>query len=624
MDIQTSFNNQILQAMRTLVENNLNLTVGQQLVTKVIAINTTGITLKWGNQTLTVENQNPRAVFTPYVGQNATLQVVKISPELEFKLLAFDAHSYETQPSPEKMSAMRLTLATAPLISRLDESMKQFSTHAENQHPVSAKVVGLVGNKIQLELVVDDHRNTDSSGKKMLISIEKNQLQLLPSQTNEPLKVGQALTLAITKIGAIPEFKQLPTVISPLSVQEEKIAAFMRQLLPRHESPSVILNELKTDLPHLDIKNENLSQTLKQNASTLFEHLPPKEQLFNPQKLRHLIYSSGIFFDAKNSAPTTYANLKPPSPTQQSTPVVKTATPVDLKMPLLNLLQHTSVSNEVKQLASALLQNLLKKDTTPLTPSLTHAIEESEMELHAQLLPLSRSENIPQSLKTLATQILPNLKAPLPDVKIAPISQLEGENVLPTDELVTSDFKNELLKLVQTLKQGIAQQNEFALTETQVKGLEHLQHKTENALAKVVLDQLHSVPKEDSSKQLWVFELPFLMNNQIETLKMEVQRDKATSATENAQTHWSVNLTLTPPKLGEVQCVISYQNGVVNTYFKNEKPQTTTLISSHLENLKQQLQQVGLLTGLMSAHNNFQPIKSAYSVVNPSLLNETA
>jgi hypothetical protein len=36
------------------------------------------------------------------------------------------------------------------------------------------------------------------------------------------------------------------------------------------------------------------------------------------------------------------------------------------------------------------------------------------------------------------------------------------------------------------------------------------------------------------------------------------------------------------------------------------------------------LQQVGLLTGLMSAHNNFQPIKSAYSAVNTSLLNETA
>lgn len=114
------------------------------------------------------------------------------------------------------------------------------------------------------------------------------------------------------------------------------------------------------------------------------------------------------------------------------------------------------------------------------------------------------------------------------------------------------------------------------------------------------------------------------MNNQIEMLKMEIQRDKTRQSVESLAQNWSVNLTLTPPKLGEVQCVISYQNGVVNTYFKNQQPQTTVLISQHLENLKQQLQRVGLITGLMSAHNNFQPMKSAYSVGAVSLLNETA
>ena len=113
------------------------------------------------------------------------------------------------------------------------------------------------------------------------------------------------------------------------------------------------------------------------------------------------------------------------------------------------------------------------------------------------------------------------------------------------------------------------------------------------------------------------------MHNHIETLKMEIQRDNAPQSIDNPTQNWSVNLTLTPPKLGEVQCVISYQNGVVNTHFKNQQPQTTTLISQHLENLKQQLQHVGLMTGLMSAHNNFQPMKTAYSAGAKSLLNET-
>lgn len=613
MDIQTSFNNQILQTMKSLVESNLNLKIGQQLVTKVVALDTTGITLKWNNQTLIVENQNPRATLTSYVGQNITLQVAKITPELEFKIIKLDSQFYESPPSAEKLNAMRLTLAIAPLANRIDESMKQFTTHAQNQNPIEAKIVGLVGHKIQLELIVDDHQG--GAGKKMLITIEPNQLQLLPSQKGESLKVGQALTLAITKIGATPEFKQLPTIFSPSAAHEEKIAAFMKQLLPRHESPSVLLSQLKTNLPQLEIKNETLAQTLKQNASALFEHLPPNEQLFNPQKLRHLIYSSGIFFDATEKHESTY--LKTTAPTQAQT--VKPVTPsADLKMPLLNLVQHVNASNDLKQAASNLLQNLLKKDASP-TPELAKLIEQSEIELHAQLLPLLRAENIPQSLKNLAYDILPNLKAVQTQM---PSSSNEIEAESENSPLKT-DFKNDLFELMHTLKQGIAKQTELALTQTQVEGLQNLQNKTENALAKVVLDQLHSVPKDDSGKQVWAFELPFLMNQHVETLKMEIQRDKKNAAADTSTQHWSVNLTLTPPNLGEVQCVISYQNGVVNTYFKNQQPQTTNLITQHLDGLKQQMQRVGLIAGLMSAHNNFPPIKSAYSLSNASLLNET-
>lgn len=612
MDIQTSFNNQILQTMKSLVESNLNLKIGQQLVTKVVALDATGITLKWNNQTLIVENQNPRATLTSYVGQNITLQVAKITPELEFKIIKLDSQFYESPPSAEKLNAMRLTLAIAPLANRIDESMKQFTTHAQNQNPIEAKVVGLVGHKIQLELIVDDHQG--SAGKKMLITIEPNQLQLLASQKGETLKVGQALTLAITKIGAIPEFKQLPTIFSPSTAHEEKIAAFMKQLLPRHESPSVLLSQLKTDLPQLEIKNETLAQTLKQNASALFEHLPPNEQLFNPQKLRHLIYSSGIFFDATEKHESTY--LKTTAPTQAQT--VKPVTPsADLKMPLLNLVQHVNASNDLKQAASNLLQNLLKKDASP-TPELAKLIEQSEIELHAQLLPLLRAENIPQSLKNLAYDILPNLKAAQTTIPLQTDIEADIENAP-----LKTDFKNDLFELMHTLKQGIAKQTELALTQTQVEGLQNLQNKTENALAKVVLDQLYSVPKDDSGKQVWAFELPFLMNQHVETLKMEIQRDKKNAAADTSTQHWSVNLTLTPPNLGEVQCVISYQNGVVNTYFKNQQPQTTNLITQHLDGLKQQMQRVGLIAGLMSAHNNFPPIKSAYSLSNASLLNET-
>ena len=597
MDIQTSFNRQILQTMKTLVENNLNLTIGQQLDTNVTAIKPTGITLKWGSQTLTVENQNPRATFSPHLGQNVTLQVAKITPELEFKIVTFDTQFHESLPSAEKMNAMRLTIAMAPLINRIDESLKSFVNHAQGQQPVEAKVVGLVGHKIQLELVIDDHQS-GGGGKKMLISVEPKQVQLLPSQIGVPLKIGQALTLAITKIGATPEFTQLATTAAtPAQLHEEKIAAFMKQLLPRHESPAVLLNQLQTDLPKLDIKNDSLAATLKQNATAIFEHLQPHEQLFNPQKLKHLIYSSGLFFEAKN----TITSLSKP-PVSLPSITVKSPIPLtDLKMPLLNLLQHAGISNALKQVVSTLLQNLLKQESAP-TPESAVLIQENEVELHAQLLQFLRSDNVPQSLKNLATEILPSLNV---------------------HDLEITDFKDDLFKLMVTLKDGIAQQTELALTDTQIDSLQQLQHKTENALAKVVIDQLHSLPQEEGGKQIWAIELPFLIGNHTESLKMEIQRDNATLKSDCEKQHWSVSLTLTPPKLGEVQCVISYQNGVVNTYFKNQQPQTTALITENIENLKQQFQQVGLIAGVMSAHDHFQSIKSAYSDEVKSFLNET-
>ncbi len=606
MDIQTSFNSQILQTMKTFVENSLNLTVGQQLATSISAINPSGITLKWGAQMLTVENQNPRAIFTPHIGQNVVLQVVKTSPELEFKIVTFDSQFHESLPSADKMNAMRLTIATAPLANRIDESMKNFEHHTQNQQPIEAKVVGLVGHKIQLELVINDGAN----GKKMLISVEQNQLQLLPSQNGVPLKVGQTLTLAITKIGAMPEFKQLATTITPAQLHEEKIAAFMKQLLPRHESPTVLINQLKTDLPQLEIKNESLATTLKQNAAAIFDHLKPNEQLFNPQKLKHLIYSSGLFFEAKNAA-SNFVKY-PTLPTQNVGQTLPKIT--DLKMPLLNLLQHTNVSNTLKQLVSSLLQNLLKQETAP-SVEMTQLIDQNEIELHAQLLQLSRSENVPQSLKNLAVEILPNLNVHDDE------ALLNLANHAP-DTPENSDFKGDLVNLMHTLKGGIAQKNELALTEKQIDGLQQLQTKTENVLAKVVIDQLHSLPKEEGGKQVWAFELPFLLENKTESLKMEIQRDKVAQHGDSESQHWSVNLTLTPPNLGEVQAVISYQNGVVSTYFKNQHPQTTALITENLENLKQQFQKVGLIAGLMSAHNHFQPIKSAYSADTKSFLNE--
>lgn len=611
----------MLQAMKSVVESNLNLTVGQKLPVNVAAINDNVITLKWGGQFIAVENQNSWATLTPHVGQTMTLQVSKTHPELEFKVIALNASaSNATLPSAEKMNAMRLTLANAPLMNRIDESLRNFSHNIQGQHRMQAEVVGLVGQKIQLQMFIEDAPKSINGAKKMLISIDPSQLQRLSSEKGDALRVGQSLTLAITKIGSMPEFKQLPS--TQQAIREEQVNEYMKQLLPRHESSSVLFNQLRTNLPEMDIQNASLSQTLKQNASALFEHLQPKEQLFDPQKLKHLVYSSGLFFEANAAATSTFLKAPKRTATPATIPV---APPIDLKLPLLRLMQHEGVSAQIKQLTSNFLQNLLKQDapSNPLSQdddAMQATITQTQTQLHAELRQLARAENIPQSLKQLANDILPHLKTEQTEEQSATLTHVDKEVAEP---MISSDFKNDLFKLMNTIKQGLAQQRELELSKKQVEGLKSLHNKTENALAKVVLDQLHSLPQEDGNKQLWAVELPFLIGNKVETLAMEIQHDK-TPSTENSQDqHWSVNLTLAPPALGNVQCVISYQNGVINTHFKNQLPETTNLISKNLDTLKQQLHNAGLISGLMTSNNSFKPLKSVYASMSQSLLNET-
>jgi hypothetical protein len=274
------------------------------------------------------------------------------------------------------------------------------------------------------------------------------------------------------------------------------------------------------------------------------------------------------------------------------------------------------------------LQSLLKQDASSTSLAQNNeetqtAVTQTQAQLHAELLQLSRAENIPLSLKQLANDVLPHLKsAQIEEDSSTALTSASKDNV-PAEPVISNDFKNDLFKLMNTIKQGLAQQRELELSKKQVEGLKHLHNKTENALAKVVLDQLHSLPKEDGNKQLWAVELPFLIDNKVETLAMEIQHDKTPNAENQQNQHWSVNLTLAPPALGNVQCVISYQNGVINTHFKNQLPETTNLISKNLDTLKQQLQNAGLISGLMTSNNSFKPLKSVYASMSQSLLNET-
>ncbi|MDP2096992.1 MAG: flagellar hook-length control protein FliK [Methylobacter sp.] len=381
-----------------------------------------------------------------------------------------------------------------------------------------------------------------------VLNIERSQLVNAPPT----LKVGQNLSLEAAKTVGAPAFK----IIAPSAqIQEAKVAEFITQFLPRHEAAPIFLNQLIKDLPQL-IENKSVSQALKDIAAKIIQNLPPKEQLITSQGLKQSITNSGLFLEAKLPATMSQA---------------------DLINALPQLIKNESVPQSLQRIAAEILQNLTQKQPSPA--------------------PQPLAPDAPDATKASEQQPLKTLK---------PETTSETKTAMPMGE----DFKANLLKFIHALKLEITQQSEQKTNQVDIELLKNLQNKSENTVAKVVLEQLMSLPKEDNPKQLWIIDLPFIDRQQAETVKIEIQQDKGN----NQQTdsgNWSVNITITPPELGTIHCAVSYRNDAINTFFQSQNSQTTDLIKHNLDYLKNQLEASGLKTGQMDAHNGIQKTPSA-------------
>jgi uncharacterized protein (UPF0147 family) len=309
---------------------------------------------------------------------------------------------------------------------------------------------------------------------------------------------------------------------------------------------------------------------------------------------------------------------------------------------LPQLMKNPSVPEVLKDMAEKIIQNLPPKEQLISSSGLKQAIANSGLFLEAKLsaqfdlistLPqMIKNESVPQSLQRVAAEILQNLtqkpallNSPLADVKLMPDAVLESQqlnNTPKTNNLGAADFKANILNFIQTLKQELNTQEAQQYNQVDLDMLKNLQNKTENTVAKIVLDQLMSLPKEDNSRDLWIIDIPFMDRQQAESVRIEVQRDK-----ENKQEYssdWSVNITITPPELGTIHCLVSYRNNLISSFFKSQNGQTTQLIKHNLDYLKNQLEASGLTIGHLDAHAETQKKLEPYQLAGQKLFDDKA
>ncbi len=149
-----------------------------------------------------------------------------------------------------------------------------------------------------------------------------------------------------------------------------------------------------------------------------------------------------------------------------------------------------------------------------------------------------------------------------------------------------------------------------------------LLNKTEGAIARIVLDQLASLPQNDDKQNVWQIELPFIDGHRIDLVKLKINRESKTTH-ESEQANWSVVLELNPPGLGTLHSRISLAGGAINTYFWSEQQNITELVREHLDLLSNCYTQAGLAVGQLDALEG-APVhaKSPASSLLPALLDE--
>lgn len=442
-----------------------------------------------------------------------------------------------------------------------------------------------------------------------LISTTKNAIslqlgnQIITVQSSQPLNVqtGQNLAVQVTKTTPTLEFKMLS------ALPEAKNQPILLTLLPQLPSTP---QQLQAKI--IGLTDKQIQLQVMPNASS---ESPSKPTIINIDRASITLPAASnvgqqVTLEINNAGKhpefRLFTNVDSPIEAKIATLVTqllpKQASPIvlleQLREILPQLVSSQTLPEPLKKVVLELLQGLPQKEQLFNDQHLAKAIKDSGVFLEAKLPLLIKSGLFEGSLKEAVLNLLQKAP-PQTDSKPLPEAGL-------ADTLFKSDFKANLGKLLEALKLEINNQNDLAITSAETEVLKTLQNKTENSLAKIVLDQLVSLPKEDIPKQLWHVELAFMDRETPQTAELQIQMDQEQDQT-TAMNNWSATITITPPGLAAIHCVVNCRDKLVSTYFKTQTSQTASLIKDNLDYLKTQFEEQGLKIGHMSANEGGLP-----------------
>lgn len=394
------------------------------------------------------------------------------------------------------------------------------------------------------------------------------------AQSITALAAGNPLRLEVVENGAP---LQVRIVRQQTGTEGTPVENALRQFLPKQQELSALVNQLT----HF-VQNESksaLPAEIQQLAKNLLASLPDKNTLANAEGLKQAVRDSGLFLESKLSQLAQ-------ADAQTGGKLIDPSLPNDLKAKLLVL-------------AEALANRA--------TPAPRPGQEGATTPLPLPLSSLNPQPAGPPLPAALANQLPPTTQA-------AAEPPLPGNPGATGGELSNSPLPGERIAMAKQTAVPVQGQDALPLPPNTEASLKELSGQAEGALAKLVLNQLSSLPQLDASQQTWRVDIPFTLAGQPESAKLEIEREihreegdgeHASSGQEEAA--WSVTVELNPPGLGKLGGKITLLQGTVSAYFWSGDPAIAELVHDNLPLLQARLEAVGIKTGRLDAAMGVAP-----------------
>lgn len=126
--------------------------------------------------------------------------------------------------------------------------------------------------------------------------------------------------------------------------------------------------------------------------------------------------------------------------------------------------------------------------------------------------------------------------------------------------------------------------------------LDRLVRLLEGSIARVQTHQAASLPSEDGNRQVWQFEIPIRLQDDIDQPLLQIEREERHKEGQHQAT-WTISLAFNFDNIGPVNSRILLEGEAVSATFWSENQDTTKLIQEKIPLLEAALRNAGLEVG---------------------------